>query len=113
MTTATMPDPTSAEGRAILEAIRQETAAAVRSALLAALGVDAEPGRATDADGEPSEPMTIAPSSIEAIEASLVQDIYNARRLARLRILGLEPVPEPSAEALELLRRARQAAVPA
>ena len=100
MTAATMPDPASAEGRAILEAIRQETASAVRTGILAALGADPEPARA-------AELITIAPSSIEAIEATLVQDIYKARRLARLRMLGLEPVPEASAEAMELLQRCK------
>jgi hypothetical protein len=99
MTTASMPDPASAEGRAILQAIRQETASAVRSALFAAFAVD-EP--------MPEQGVTIAQSSIDAIEAQMVFDIYNARRRARLALLGLEPVPEPSAEAVELFQRVRQ-----
>ena len=102
MTTATAPTQ-RADAPEVLEAIRQETAAAVRNGILQAFAVD---------DPMP-EQVTIAPSSIEAIEASLGQDIYNARRLARLRMLGLEPVPEPSAEAFELLRRSKAAAEPA
>ncbi len=99
MTTATAPTP-RADAPGVLQAIRQETAVAVRDGILAALGADPEPGRA-------AELIAIAPSSIEAIEATLVQDIYNARRLARLRMLGLEPVPEASAEAMELLQRCK------
>jgi hypothetical protein len=82
---------------AILEAIRQETAAAVRSVFLDALGVMSPAG----ADG-----------STDAIEAELLLDIYTARRRARERMLGLAPVPEPSAEAVELLRRVKAAEPP-
>ena len=46
---------------------------------------------------------------MDAIEATLVFDIYNARRRARRRMLGLDPVPEPSAEAVDLLRRSKVA----
>ena len=52
-------------------------------------------------------PRVAAPEVLAAIEASLMLDIYNARRRARRRMLGLDPVPEPSAAALELLRRSK------
>jgi hypothetical protein len=48
---------------------------------------------------------TLSPAVIESIEAELMLTIYRARRLARLQLLGREPAPAASPEALELLRR--------
>lgn len=46
------------------------------------------------------------PAIIEAIEAELVLDVYEAKRQARLRLLGLEAPPtDVSARARLLLRR--------
>lgn len=47
------------------------------------------------------------PEALEAIDAELMLAIYDARRLARLRYIGVEAAPEPSARALELFRRPR------
>lgn len=48
------------------------------------------------------------PRTLDAIEADLMQTVYDARRLARLRMLGLAPAPKASTRALGLLRRARK-----
>lgn len=45
------------------------------------------------------------PAIIEAIEAELMLSVYNAKRLARLRLMGVEPPPEPNPDALALRRR--------
>lgn len=50
--------------------------------------------------------MTIPtdPRVIEAIEAELTLAVYEAQRLARLRLLGREPAPVATARALRLSR---------
>lgn len=53
-----------------------------------------------------------APKAMEAIEAELMQAVYDARRLARRRMLGLEPPPVPSKRAMALYRRARHPEAP-
>jgi hypothetical protein len=47
------------------------------------------------------------PAAGEAIDAELMLAVYDAVRLARLRYLGIEPIPIPSERALELARRQR------
>jgi hypothetical protein len=47
------------------------------------------------------------PAVIRGIEAELMLAVYDARRLARLRLLGLEPPPVPSVRGLRLWERAR------
>jgi len=49
------------------------------------------------------------PETIERIEADLMLTVYQARRLARRRLLGLEPPPPPNPRARALLRRATRA----
>lgn len=44
------------------------------------------------------------PVIIEAIEAELQLAVYRAKRLARLQLLGLKPPPDPSPDALRLIR---------
>jgi hypothetical protein len=44
------------------------------------------------------------PAALEAIEATLMLAVYRAHRRARRQLLGLDPVPPPSADALRLLR---------
>jgi hypothetical protein len=49
-----------------------------------------------------------APAKLDdlvAIAAELALAVYDARRLARLQLLGKEPAPEPSERALTLWRR--------
>jgi hypothetical protein len=62
-----------------------------------------------DEDASPRPEFLQSPAVIEAIEAEFVLSLYNARRLARRRLLGLEPGPIATPEALDLLRRARAA----
>ena len=61
--------------------------------------------------GSVMEPVT-DPEVIEAIEAEFMLSVYEARRLARRRLLGLDPPPPPNPAALAALRdeRSRQAA---
>lgn len=47
-------------------------------------------------------------ATIGAIEADFMLTVYHARRLARLRLLGLVPAPEPNPRAREMLRRLRR-----
>lgn len=59
------------------------------------------------------EPFPVTdPAALEAIEAALMLQIYQARRLAHRRFLGLSPAPRPNPVALALLRdeRSRRAA---
>lgn len=58
-------------------------------------------------------PIRPGPKAMEAIEAEFMQAVYDAQRLARVRMLGLEPPPVPSERALALYRRARPEAPPA
>jgi hypothetical protein len=48
------------------------------------------------------------PKVIEAIEAELMLSVYEARRLARRRLLGMDPPPRPRRRALALLERRYQ-----
>ena len=52
------------------------------------------------------------PAIIEAIEAAFMLSVYEAQRLARRRLLGLDPPPRPNPAALAALRdeRSRQGA---
>jgi hypothetical protein len=50
----------------------------------------------------------LKPQEVRAIEAQLTEAVYDAKRRERLQLLGRQPVPEPSARALDLLDRARQ-----
>ena len=61
----------------------------------------------TTATARPLIPVADA-AAIEAVEAELTRAIYDATRLARRRMLGLEAPPEPSKRGLELLERARR-----
>ena len=47
------------------------------------------------------------PATIRAIKAELMLAVYDARRLARLRLLGLEAPPVASVRALRLFNRAQ------
>jgi hypothetical protein len=47
----------------------------------------------------------LSPKARQAIEATLVEAIYDATRRARQQLLGQAPTPLPSRRALELLCR--------
>lgn len=49
------------------------------------------------------QPVT-DPGAIEAIEADLMLTVYEAQRLARRRLLGQAPPPDPNPRALLLKR---------
>lgn len=51
--------------------------------------------------------LPLDPEAVDAIEAVLLERIYDARRAARRQLLGDDPAPVASARAVELLRRAR------
>ena len=57
-----------------------------------------------------SVPVT-DPAAIASIQAALTLAVYEARRLARLRLMGLAALPAPNPNALELLRRAQPQSV--
>jgi hypothetical protein len=55
----------------------------------------------------PVAPWPTDPAVIEAIEADFFMTVYNARRLARRRLLGYDPPPLPNLRAIRMLREAR------
>jgi len=51
--------------------------------------------------------IIVDPAVVEAIEATLMLNVYQARRRARRQLRGLDPVPPPRPLALRLLRAER------
>lgn len=61
-------------------------------------------------DIPPGTQRVMEPAVLDAIEAEFALAVYDASRLARLQMLGLEPPPIPSVRALALWRRAKDEA---
>lgn len=53
-------------------------------------------------------PLTPRPEDIEAIQADLFRSTYQARRLARLRLLGREPAPVVDADLARWVGKMRE-----